>query len=386
MIEIRNGKLLLNGIPRKMAGVGDFSLIQSYFMRPDDPEWNHKVSLDTLRSLAGDRLTYIRAPFSGTAEDAPAFLDVWLNTPEVYLDGLKTIIDYAASKNILILADLCHAPNYFESRASGSIYDTSSAAYALYKRFVTDIASRFKDNPWIMAWETINEPDNYPAHADFFRDIYQAIRAIDSKHIIFHGFDLGAKFGDIMVPFLQSLDGYCDALCGHMYNEFCYDIYEGYMVKETGIIPHDVRERAWDKFFADMKLASDTLGIPVIDTEIGTVWVEGNKYPLADNTYSTGDDSFHDAELWKLIWGGFIKYDIQGAINSWNWTHVAHPTWIPDSLNSACAIELERAIQTINPTSAPPISLWKALGFWLAILGGAGAAFKLTEKKKERRG
>lgn len=308
--EVVNGEIWMNGKHIRMAGEGCYELISCVFTGWDDP---YRI-LDVFRTLAGEKIIYIRASFSGPHDEGPEYvLPVWRDDRERYLSVLKDIIDYAKSKNIYIVADLNHEVHgWFENEVGepdGAILNTSSRSYALYMEYVTSIVGRFKDEPYILAWETINEPNLIPEWGsngvEFCRQVYQSIKAVDSNHMVFHGFD-GPGISRTTLDAIGT--DHMDALCSHSYNQWVYRVYGGYSCSLTD----ERREAAWDAYFSELNSARIDYNLPVINTEIGSVCPEH----IMGDPNNTGPESPNCPKLWNLIWSKFKQYDID-MMNGW---------------------------------------------------------------------
>jgi len=214
---------------------------------------------------------------------------------------------------------------------------TRAARAMLYNiEYITSIVERFKEEPYILAWEMINEPNLIPTWrtngVEFCRQTYESIKAMDSNHMVFHGFD-GPSISRTTLDAIGT--DHMDALCSHSYNQFVYDIYGGYNCPPTD----KQRESAWDAYFSKLNAAKIDYNLPVINTEFGSVCPEG----IMLNPNNVGPESPNCPKLWNLIWNKFKQYDID-MMNGWTFI------WFSEDWKKTTYYqELRKTIFDVNP-------------------------------------
>ncbi|KDR73666.1 hypothetical protein GALMADRAFT_626014 [Galerina marginata CBS 339.88] len=114
------------------------------------------------------------------------------------------------------------------------------------------IAEHYKDNPWVAGYNVLNEPaDPHPQHATlmaFYDQVYKAIRAIDTKHILFlDGNTYATDFTKFPNDAGQRWENTAYAI--HDYSVFGFpsspEPYEGTEAQIDRMIKTYKRKRAW---------------------------------------------------------------------------------------------------------------------------------------------
>ncbi len=93
-------------------------------------------------------VTWTEAVGGNTLADAAGLLDA----AHPRLAQLKTVVDYALSKNLYVILNTHHERGLYKT------YDGSAAADAIFSRLWQGIAAQFADRPQQLIFEVLNEP------------------------------------------------------------------------------------------------------------------------------------------------------------------------------------------------------------------------------------
>ncbi len=159
---------------------------------------NHTQKSD-IDSLAAWGFNSVRLPmhynlFTLSVDDEPNPLEnTWLNKGFELTDSL---LSWCASNNMYLILDLHAAPGGQGKDAAISDYDSTKPSLwesplnrmktvALWRK----LAERYAGNAWIGGYDLLNEPNwelpNNNLLKDLYKQITQAVREVDSTHIIF---------------------------------------------------------------------------------------------------------------------------------------------------------------------------------------------------------
>ncbi len=154
------------------------TFLKSYFTEPD-AEYVHSLGLNLIR---------IPVNYRQFEDDM---------NPGVYkqeaFDYLDRVIDFCARNRIYTIIDL-HALPGFQNQHWHSDNPTHKALFWVYKDFQDRalhlweaIAEHYKDQPWVAGYDLINEPADPTREKLFpyYKRLQEAIRKIDSNHILF---------------------------------------------------------------------------------------------------------------------------------------------------------------------------------------------------------
>jgi len=114
---------------------------------------------------------------------------VWA-LPGCDLARLDRIIQYAGTNGARLVVTL-----YDALGSGGPNWDTLKSNFGSYQSHITDIVTKYRNNPTIMAWEVANEP---PQDKAGIKQIADAIKANDSTHLVSTG--TNATYSDSGVP------------------------------------------------------------------------------------------------------------------------------------------------------------------------------------------
>ncbi len=107
---------------------------------------------------------------------------------------LDWAIEECAKRQLYIVLDLHGAHGsqngrHHSGQLVGELYSCPENMERTEELWVR-IANRYKDNPWVAAYDLLNEPEGQPgeslgkAQKDYYKRLYNAIRTVDAKHII----------------------------------------------------------------------------------------------------------------------------------------------------------------------------------------------------------
>lgn len=161
---------------------------ESYFTEPD-AEYIHSLGLNLVRIPIHYRLFEDDMNPGVIKEDSFKYLD--------------NVIDLCAKYQIYTIIDL-HALPGSQNQHWHSDNPTHVAFFWDHKDFQdralnlwVKIAERYKDNPWVAGYDLINEPSDPTGKKVFpyFKRLYEAIRKVDPKHLLFlEGNDYATDF------------------------------------------------------------------------------------------------------------------------------------------------------------------------------------------------
>ena len=163
------------------------------------------ISEDDIRAIAGLGFNHVRIPFNANlfiSEDDPP---QWKEEGFQLLDN---VVGWCSKYGIYAIFDMHGAPG---GQTGTNIDDSKNNRPELYTNpadqqktidLWAKIAARYKDNPSVAGYDLLNEPiatqfsQHIPALVPLYRRMIEAIRAVDSRHIIFlEGANWANNFG-----------------------------------------------------------------------------------------------------------------------------------------------------------------------------------------------
>jgi endoglucanase len=141
--------------------------------------WITETDFDRMR---GDGVNCVRLPFLASLLDEPDGIQ-WLDRA----------INWAGARGIYVILDMHGAPGGQSGEAHTGQkgldqFFKYAANIALAEADWREIALRYRDNPVVAGYDTMNEPSGTPNSDTLYvvQDrLYRAIRSVDTKHIIF---------------------------------------------------------------------------------------------------------------------------------------------------------------------------------------------------------
>lgn len=132
---------------------------------------------------------------------------------------LDRVIGWCRAQQLYVIIDLHAAPsgqtgaNIDDSRGRPLLFD-DPAAQDLTVRLWQALATRYRDDPWVLGYDLLNEPIAHyhdtarlnPLLGPFYHRLTDAIRAIDPHHIVFlGGAQWNTNFAPLGPPFAPNL-------------------------------------------------------------------------------------------------------------------------------------------------------------------------------------
>lgn len=113
---------------------------------------------------------------------------------QIDFSPLDRVVDMLSDHGIYVVLDLHGAPGYQNNDPNSGrggvnlLFGADDVYRARTVSMWTEIAKHYKDNPWVLGYDLLNEPigaaPNKNVLADFYDRIYQAIRTVDANHLI----------------------------------------------------------------------------------------------------------------------------------------------------------------------------------------------------------
>ncbi len=198
---------------------------------------------------------------------------------------LDRVINLCAEQQIYTIIDLHALPGY-QNQDWHSDNPTHKAFFWQHKHFQDRvvhlweaIATRYKDNPWVAGYNPINEPAD-PSEAQiepFYRQLYQAIRAIDPNHILF-------------------LEGNRYSLDFHMFKEPLPNVV--YTTHDYALTLSD--KPALEQAFLQKTSYMRETGTPIWVGEFGSAQAEPKRYPVLRNQLEIYDRYQASWSIWTF--------------------------------------------------------------------------------------
>lgn len=175
-------------LTNRFGEAGMQSLIDTY-----RSYWIQESDLDTMKQLG---MNVLRVPFYW--EDFMR-LDGTMKPDEVAFKHLDWIINESAKRDMYVILDFHGVPGaacpWHSCGQEGTNHFWSNATYQEWtKQIWVRIATRYNGNPAVAAYDLLNEPlvtmgagensSQIAQKMSVYNDLYQAVRAVDSDHII----------------------------------------------------------------------------------------------------------------------------------------------------------------------------------------------------------
>ena len=262
----RNGaQLRLGGVPFRFTGVNIYNANSNGLCRYSMSGSSLGASLTAIGS--GNRVIrsffFQQLAITNGARDWTAFDRTFATAKAHGVKVIATLIDQWGNCGSMAAGGFKDASWY----ASG-YKQRDPVGLVSYRDFVREIVTRYRDNPTILAWQLVNEPEagdcsvvpEPTAHAllkSFAADVSGLVKAIDPHHLVSLGTigtgqcgAQGADYKDVMsVPALDLCE-YHDyqphAMPGDQWNglqvrlDQCNALHKPLIVGEVGIRPSDV--------------------------------------------------------------------------------------------------------------------------------------------------
>ena len=175
-------------LEQRFGAAGAAQLLAAYqeaYLQPAD--------LDRLGSLG---VTVVRLPlfYRNLQDDAGN----WLRDSQGDIDFGKIdwVVQQCAARGLYVLLDLHGAPGGQSAEATtgrigfNKLFESSPEGAGYRARTIElwrVLAQHYRDNPWVLGYDLLNEPFGTPSNDTLwmlYDQLYQAVRAIDSRHLI----------------------------------------------------------------------------------------------------------------------------------------------------------------------------------------------------------
>lgn len=224
-------------------------------------------------SQTSDRQTNLGAMRDMGARVARIFVSAYTADPVETGDRLEECLSVAQTNDVyLIVAFTDQYKSNLFPQGDGVYYTWNSGGYQMlgaefyasgyqvnYLPEVEYIVSRFKNNPYIFAWEVGNElkyPYNPSGYIAMNHAVADAIRAIDSNHLITTGTGGRSYAGLSTSDYIDLYDGYFDFLTVHAYNGS--DSNDDSAIASSLNMPFIVEEAGFSDGYADRPAHTDS--------------------------------------------------------------------------------------------------------------------------------
>jgi len=142
-------------------------------------------------------MSVVRVPFTYMNFYEKNSNDKWELKSNAF-DRLDWIIDECSERGIYVILDLHgafgsqngqdHSGEVIENKADVKFYNDNNLKQLTLDLW-KEIANRYKNNPAVAGYDTLNEPGEKAGntksyHWDYYDEIYKAIRSVDPNHII----------------------------------------------------------------------------------------------------------------------------------------------------------------------------------------------------------
>jgi hypothetical protein len=131
----------------------------------------------------------VRTWATGTGGEQEAVYSLWRSDPVELFRRFDEFIQICKSNNVGLVITLGVVA--FFQRGGGNLGDPNSGAYALYKEWVTQVCSRYRNEPTILFWEILNEyeysGEPFGLVRAFNENAARDIKAADPNHLVSSG-------------------------------------------------------------------------------------------------------------------------------------------------------------------------------------------------------
>lgn len=252
----RSGQqLFLNGAPYRFVGFNVWRAAVASWNQPPNTSYdlNDGNALDqTLKDMNAN---------GGAGGGSKNVIRVWFYQQFALQNGaynwsaFDKVLQVAAANGFKVIATLQDQWDYEGTGFKDYTWYQSGYANAVlsphevkpYRQYVQDVVSRYKDNPTILAWELVNEPEvavtdgvcvsnSEPIMASFVHDVGGLIKSIDPNHLVSLGASGNGMCGTIESEYQSVMSDPSIDLCSfHDYygaaNTTAYNQYNGLNVR-----------------------------------------------------------------------------------------------------------------------------------------------------------
>ena len=183
----------LNNKPKHFFGANHADLIWTFIW----PGSLNEDGREIMQEAAKYNISVIRYSSAGYYEWQT---NTWLDNPSDYWSGYDSMINLADDLGLYLVPTLLWNPGQFSDvvgEAMKDVFEIGTDSNLLFKSFVTDLVTRYKNENCILYWEIANEPNLFvEPRTDYFtvselqefmNNTANFVRALDEKHPIASG-------------------------------------------------------------------------------------------------------------------------------------------------------------------------------------------------------
>lgn len=292
------------------------AILETYGQEKYDLFWNTYyrayISEKDIAYIAQCGMNHIRIPISYKL----FYTDSFENS--VAIREIDRILEYCKKHSIWAILDI-HAvpggqnPNWHSDNSSGQDnFWYNSTAMSQIVELWKDIATYYKDEPTVGAYDLINEPCFFKNEAEknmiaFFESCTQAIRSVDTKHIILYS---GNTYSRDFSVFTSNLDDN---------SAYTFHLYPFLQIQES-IRKNNVEDAMIKSLYTDVTLEhlENTLKKPLWCGETGHPMHMSESYDILPKFLHILEDKNIGWALWPLKDRGAMGILHQKENSSWN--------------------------------------------------------------------
>jgi mannan endo-1,4-beta-mannosidase len=271
----------------------------------------------------------------------------WKESKEKFFEKFDSLIQDAEDNGIYLIPVLVEGYDSFTEQSGGSgicqvggqegrneVCQVGGQANLLYKTFVRDVVTRYRDRSIILAWDIGNEGNRHCSNEadliNWYEDTADYIKSLDSNHLISTGED---NFGTMDPTVFKSINsiGNISLVSVHIYEKDLFNL-ESDINGDQGKINHFVSY--WTN------ISHEEIKKPIYFGEFGT------------------DDISTSPEFYGKFLNASYRYDVDGAV-FWSWME-GGDCKNPITLGGSC----------VSPERTP--SVVKDITYWSKEFGGYG--------------
>jgi len=309
--------LILNGSCAKFFGVNHGNLIWS-FIWPDKIDEN---GYEVIEMAAKYNLAAIRFSAAGYYDWQTR---TWLSDSVYYWTRYDLLLSAAKENGVYLIPSLLWNPKQFSDVVGenpSDVFFNGTKSNLLFRKYVTDIVSRYKDETTILMWELGNEWNlfveprtsyyNITQLRSFINETVRLIRSVDINHII--GSGMAAPPNDINPTMDEALKHFV------LVNDFV-DVasIHTYPHDQNGL-PYGITETQYIQMFLDK---AQELNKPLMIGEFGS---NEDYDPSGEFSLEVLTAAFNNNIVITLIWEWFVSKSLDDKRLRWNIDPFSNP-------------------------------------------------------------
>jgi hypothetical protein len=276
-VVAKGSGLFLKGKSMQLFGVNHADLIWSFIWPGSIAESGTHILEETVRY----NITVVRYSAIGYTPDQ---LRTWMNDKNAFWSGYDHLITNARNLGIYLVPTLLWNPAQFSAvvgEQPSDVFQNGKASNSLFRSFVKELVSRYRNETIILMWEVGNELNLFvkPRTSyysldelrSFIKDTVILIKEVDPNHLIGSGMaapahDINPSFQDAVAEF-GSVNDFVDVASVHTYpcdqNGHVYGT--SYACDQNGYV-YGTTETEYIRLFAS---AAEKLNKPLMIGEFG---------------------------------------------------------------------------------------------------------------------